>query len=58
MLNGNNQDTISSQEMADKESQIIEDIIKKRETGWDEIGFSRPIGGFFYNYSLLQWNIN
>ncbi|MBD3187764.1 hypothetical protein GF325_13090, partial [Candidatus Bathyarchaeota archaeon] len=35
------------------ESEIIEKVILKRETGWDEVGFSRPIGGFFYNYILF-----
>ncbi|MFX0098798.1 MAG: hypothetical protein ACFFCS_04395 [Candidatus Hodarchaeota archaeon] len=37
----------------ENEQDIIEKIILKRETGWDEIGFSRPIGGFFYNYILF-----
>ncbi|NMC05647.1 MAG: hypothetical protein GYA24_10570, partial [Candidatus Lokiarchaeota archaeon] len=35
------------------ERDIIENIVKKNETGWDAVGFSRPIGGFFYNYVLF-----
>ena len=35
------------------ENDVVENIVKKRETGWDEVGFSRPIGGFFYNYILF-----
>nr|MDO8113083.1 hypothetical protein [Candidatus Sigynarchaeota archaeon] len=35
------------------EKDVIENIVKKRETGWDEVGFARPIGGFFYNYILF-----
>ncbi|MBN2154370.1 MAG: hypothetical protein JW839_23140 [Candidatus Lokiarchaeota archaeon] len=35
------------------EKDVIENIVKKKETGWDEVGFARPIGGFFYNYILF-----
>ena len=37
----------------EKTEEIMEKIVVERETGWDEIGFSRPIGGFFYNYVLF-----
>lgn len=51
--NEQNKNLSSKLNQTDLQSNVIETIVKKRETGWDEIGFSRPIGGFFYNYVLF-----
>ncbi len=52
-LKSKKQKPAESNVVIESEKDVIEKIVKRRETGWDEVGFSRPIGGFFYNYILF-----